>query len=97
MVQMIKFIQDFETNFVPVITPFKQLPDHMMLVPQLSEVLEIDAKDTPNFWVFNPAVDRLVKYPVPLTNINDFSPEVIYLWARKSNLELEIETFKEDI
>ena len=68
-----------------------------MLVPQLSEVLGIDVKDTPNFWVLNPAVERLAKYPEPLTDIDDFSPEVIYLWALKSILELEIETFKEEI
>ena len=68
-----------------------------MIVPQLSEVLGIDIDDTPNFWVFNPAVERLAKYPDPLDDINDFSPELIYLWALKSILELEIDMFKEEI
>ena len=47
--------------------------------------------------MLNPAVERLAKYPEPLTDIDDFSPEVIYLWALKSILELEIETFIEEI
>ena len=68
-----------------------------MLVPQLSDILEIDISETPNFWVFNPAVEKYAKYPEPLDNINNFSPEVIYLWSLKAILELEIEMFKEEI
>ena len=97
MVQVIQIIHEIDQSFVPVLTPWKMLPEEDMLVPQLSDILEIDISETPNFWVFNPAVEKYAKYPEPLDNINNFSPEVIYLWSLKAILELEIEMFKEEI
>ena len=73
------------------------LPEENLLVPQLSEMLDIDVSETPSFWVFNPALEKHAKYPEPLDNINNFSPEVIYLWSLRAILELEIEMFKEEI
>lgn len=82
---------------VPVLTPHKQLPEDRLLVPQLSEILNIDVEETPNFWVIHPAVERVLAYPEPLNDINKFSPELIYLWSLKSILELEIDMFKDEI
>jgi len=38
-----------------------------------------------------------VAYPEPLDKPEDFSPEMILLWARRTVLYLEIELFERDI
>ena len=68
-----------------------------MLVPQLSETLGIMIEETPNFWVLNPFTEQVVMNPEPLDDINNFSPELILLWARRTVLYLEIEAFEQEI
>ena len=72
-------------------------PEDKMLVPQLSDTLGIMIEETPNFWVLNPFTEQVVMNPEPLDDINNFSPELILLWARRTVLYLEIEAFEMEI
>ena len=94
MVKVIEMIQENDTSFVPILTPHKMEPEDKMLVPQLSDTLGIMIEETPNFWVLNPFTEQVVMNPEPLDDINNFSPELILLWARRTVLYLEIEAFE---
>ena len=59
--------------------------------------MEIKKEELPNFFVIHPYSDQVVPYPEELTEPDDFSPELILLWARRTVLYLEIELFENDI
>ena len=47
--------------------------------------------------MLHPLTDAVVPYPHPLVDVNNFSPELILLWARRTVLYLEIELFEGEI
>ena len=59
--------------------------------------MEIKKEELPNFFVIHPYSDQVVPYPEELSEPDDFSPELILLWARRTVLYLEIELFEQDI
>ena len=93
---MIELMQENDTSFVPLIVPFEQPEEHILL-PQLSTLMDIKKEELPNFFAIHPFSDQVVPYPEELKDPEDFSPELILLWARRTILYLEIELFENEI
>ena len=66
-------------------------------MPQLSSILDVQKEDLPNFFIIHPLSDRVVPMPDALTNKEDFSSEVIMLWAIRQAHNLDIELFEYNI
>ena len=66
-------------------------------MPQLSSILDVQKEDLPNFFIVHPLSDRVVPMPDALTNKEDFSSEVIMLWAIRQAHNLDIELFEYNI
>ena len=49
MVGTLDYMLDESTNFVPLIVPFEQ-PEEHILMPQLSSILDVQKEDLPNFF-----------------------------------------------
>ena len=96
MVGTLEYMLDESTNFVPLIVPFEQ-PEEHILMPQLSSILDVQKDDLPNFFIVHPLSDRVVPMPDTLTNPEDFSSEVIMLWAIRQAHNLDIELFEYNI
>ena len=60
-------------------------------------MLGITKDELPNFFIIHPLSDQVVPYPETLDKPEDFSPEMILLWARRTVLYLEIEMFEKEI
>ena len=96
MVGTLDYMLDESTNFVPLIVPFEQ-PEEHILMPQLSSILDVQKEDLPNFFIVHPLSDRVVPMPDTLKNPEDFSSEVIMLWAIRQAHNLDIELFEYNI
>ena len=51
----------------------------------------------PNFFIIHPLSDRVVAMPDPMTNEEDFSSELIMLWALRTAHGLDVELFEYNI
>ena len=51
----------------------------------------------PNFFIVHPLSDRVVPMPDALTNKEDFTSEIIMLWAIRQAHNLDIELFEYNI
>ncbi len=60
-------------------------------------MLEAKKEDLPNFFVLNPMTMQVVPYPDSLASIDDASPNLIMLWARREVLNLEIAHMQKDV
>ena len=60
-------------------------------------MLDAKKEDLPNFFVLNPMTMQVVPYPDSLASVDDASPDLIMLWARREVLKLEIEHFEKDV
>ena len=60
-------------------------------------MLDAKKEDLPNFFVLNPMTMQVVPYSDSLASVDDASPDLIMLWARREVLTLEIEHFEKDV
>jgi hypothetical protein len=56
----------------------------------LQDILGIDKKDLPSFFVVHGDTQDVVKYPDSLDDWTDFSPELLVTWANIEILRQEI-------
>ena len=96
MIGTIDMMQNDSTNFIPILVPFEQ-PEEHILIPQLSTIIDITKEELPNFYMIHPLSDRVVALPDKLENPEDFSSEIIMLWAIRQAHSLDIELFEYNI
>ena len=60
-------------------------------------MLGVEKDKLPNFYVLHSYGSLSMPYPEALDKPENFSPEMILLWARRTVLYLEIELFEHDI
>ncbi len=63
----------------------------------MTNILDAKKEDLPNFYVLNPMTLQAVPYPDSLASVDDASPDLIMLWARREVLNLEIDHMQKDI
>lgn len=91
MENIIKKTQFKTKEFNPIIVRFEEPAEGIEhKIPSLSEMLNIDAKDLPTFFLVCPAVRARVPYPEPLMDIKKFSPDLVLTWAIKEVNEFEL-------
>ena len=83
--------KEFETGMVPVMSTWEAKNTRGIM--QLSEILDIKKEDLPMFYVLHAKSGQSVAYPYPLDNPLDTTPELILLWARRTTLYLDIDSF----
>ena len=66
-------------------------------MPQLSSILDVKKEDLPNFFIVHPLSDRVVPMPDALDKEEDFSSEIVMLWAIRQAHNLDIELFEYNI
>ena len=94
MARITEMTQEQDTGFVPIVSLYENTNPY---VPGLAEMMQVDKESLPNFFVLHPMTDQLVKYPEPLDDIRNFSPEMMLTWARAVALSFELEKFAYDI
>ena len=91
MENIIKKTQFKTEEFNPIIVRFEEPAEGIEhKIPSLSEMLNIDAKDLPTFFLVWPAGRARVPYPEPLMDIKKFSPDLVLTWAIEKVLEFEL-------
>ena len=80
--------------FIPVVWAWNSDQNRNMLVPSLGETLGLTEADLPKLIVFSPLSDKVMVYPEEAFTIEQVSPELIWLWARRDTLAHEIQAFQ---
>ena len=96
MSRVVELIQESQTGFVPIFSPFTD-QNPRMLVPQLSKMMDVQAEELPQYFVLHPITDQVVPYPHPLDDPAKFTPELVLLWGRRTVLYLDIEHFEQEL
>ena len=94
MSRITEMTQEEDTTFVPIVYVLDRQSPY---ITNLAEMMQINKADLPNFYVLHPVTDQLVKYPEPLDDIKNFSPEYMMTWARTVVLAFEMEKYANDI
>lgn len=92
MVEVQKLVKASSVHaFVPIIWSWEADESKKLRVPPLRNVLKIKSKaNLPNIFVYNSNSMKVKKFPEPLTDPTNYSPELIVLWARKAVMSTEI-------
>lgn len=100
MSDVIQTMQRTNTGFIPILGPFTQQPERgeeALLVPQLSSMMGIQPDELPNFFLYHHLTGTTTAFPIALDDPRKISPDLILVWARRSQLELETEKFGEEV
>lgn len=93
-----KIQENDKLDFVPVIAHHDSL-DHLAAryMWPLADFMKVENEDLPQIFFLHPDTHENVPYPVKMEKIEDFTPELILLWAQKEKAEIDVATVKEMI
>ena len=68
---------------IPLIINLYDDPEEKTL-SEFATMMQFEEKDAPNFFFLYGIDNELISYPDPITNIEDFSPNLLYSWALRT-------------
>ena len=74
---------EVQPQMIPLVVNLYDDPEEGTL-SEFAQLFDFKEGDAPNFFFYHGGDNEMISYPDPITNIQEFSPNLLYSWALRS-------------